>query len=189
MRKDIGAQAIVFPTPVFILTTYKEDGTANAMQAAWGGICSSEPPCLMVSIRKNRCTYENILRKNAFAVNIPDVDHLAEADYFGISSGNKVNKFEKTGLTAVPSNFVAAPVIKEFPIAIECKCVQMIEIGKHVMMVGEIQNVSAEERVLTEKDIPDLSKVRPIAYNPADNNYNTVTGVVGRAFSAGKKFI
>ena len=42
MRKDFGAKPMLYPMPVLIIGTYGEDGTPNAMNAAWGGHCGYE---------------------------------------------------------------------------------------------------------------------------------------------------
>ena len=78
----------------------------GGMNVAWGGVCSSEPPCLMIAIRKQRYTYQNIKKREAFVVNVPDAGRVKEADAFGLVSGEKVDKFKKTGLTAKKSDNV-----------------------------------------------------------------------------------
>ena len=189
MKKSLGSKDIVFPTPVFIVGTYDESGTPNAMNVAWGGICSSNPPCVAISIRKNRRTYENILKTKAFTVNIPCEAQVAQADYFGLISGNKADKFEITGLTPVKSGVVEAPVIKEFPFNLECKVVNMMEIGQHVQIIGEIVNVLTEDDCLDEKGLPDILKLKPMLFDASGYNYYGVGDHIEAAFSVGKKFL
>ena len=52
MKKSLGAKTLVYPTPVLVICTYDHEGNPNAMTAAWGGICSSSPPCVAISLRK-----------------------------------------------------------------------------------------------------------------------------------------
>lgn len=189
MKKNLGAGTIAFPAPVYIVGTYGEDGEPNAMNAAWGGICSSEPPCVMVGIRKERYTYENIQKKKAFTVNFPDAAHAAEADYFGIISGRKAKKMETAGLNAKKGEFVDAPVIEEFPFALECKYVKEVEMGSHMMIIGEIVNMTAEESCLAENGKPDIEKVKPILYDPAGRKYHEIGKAAADAFSVGKKYL
>ena len=99
------------------------------MTAAWGGICCSSPPCVAISLRKATYTYGNLMSKKAFTINIPSANYVREADYFGMVSGKKEDKFAKTGLTPVRSDFVDPPYIREFPLNLECKIIQVIEIG------------------------------------------------------------
>lgn len=185
MKKNMGANTLAFPTPVFIVTTYNNDGTPNAMNVAWGGVAASVPPAVAISIREERKTYENIDSKGVFVVNIADEAHMAEADYFGLVSGNEANKFENVDVTAVKATHVDAPYIDEFPVALECKVMSTQNIGGHMHIIGEIVNVVADEAVLNEKGIIDVEKVKAIAYDPSDNNYTAASSIVGKAFSAG----
>ncbi|GAB1476506.1 flavin reductase family protein [Bacillota bacterium] len=185
MKREIGAAPIIFPTPVLIVGTYNEDGRPNAMNVAWGGICSSEPPAISVAIRKERKTYENICRSKVFTINIPDESLMEAADFFGISSGKEIDKFQYAGVTAIKSGNIDAPYIEEFPVCAECKLISSTEIGKHVIFIGEIVNVLADERVIGAKGIIDVEKVGAIGFDPAGNNYTATGHVVGKAFSAG----
>lgn len=119
MKKSIGAKTIVYPTPVFIIGTYDKNGKPNAMNAAWGGISCSIPPCVSISLREATYTHGNIKDKGAFTVNIPSEKYIKEADYFGMASGKNENKFDVTSLTAVKSEKVDAPYIEEFPLVLE----------------------------------------------------------------------
>ena len=49
MRKNFGAKPWTYPQPVFILATYNEDGTPNAMNAAWGGISEDKELSMCIS--------------------------------------------------------------------------------------------------------------------------------------------
>jgi flavin reductase (DIM6/NTAB) family NADH-FMN oxidoreductase RutF len=156
MKKSIGAKTIVYPTPVFIVGTYDRDGKPNVMTAAWGGICCSSPPCVAISLRKATYTYGNIMEHNAFTISIPSEDYAKEADYFGIVSGEKEDKFAASGLTPVKSDLVNAPYVKEFPLVLECRVLHTLEIGLHTQFVGEIMDVKADEAVIGEKGLPDV---------------------------------
>lgn len=185
MKKNLGAKDIIFPAPVLIVGTYNEDGTPNAMNVAWGGLCSSNPPAVAISIRGERKTYKNILVKKEFTVNIANEDVMAEADYFGLVSGNKVNKFDGVKMKAVKAENVDAPYIEEFPVALECKVLSITEVGKHFHIIGEIVNIIADEKVLDEKGNIDITKLKAIGYDPAGNHYVAASQIVGKAFSAG----
>lgn len=189
MKKSIGAKTIVFPTPVFIVGTYGEDGKPNAMNAAWGGICSSNPPSVAVAIRPSRHTYENIMNKKAFTINIPSEDLVKEADYFGMASGKNVDKLDVTKLTAVKGKNVDAPYIEEFPLNLECKVTEVIKVGVHMQVIGEIVDVIVNEDAVDEKGSPSIDKIKPIMFDPASSKYNGVGKVVGEAFSDGKEFM
>ncbi len=171
MKKSIGAKTIVFPTPVFIVGTYKKDGKPNAMAVAWGGICCSNPPCVSISLREATLTYSNVMERKAFTVSIPSEKYLKEADHFGVVSGKQEDKFASTKLTPVKSELVDAPYVKEFPLVLECRLVQTLTLGLHTLFVGEIKDVKADEDVLAKGDVPDIEKIKPFSFNPANRTY------------------
>jgi flavin reductase (DIM6/NTAB) family NADH-FMN oxidoreductase RutF len=187
MKNSLGAETIVPTTPVWVVGTYNLDGKPNVMTAAWGGICCSKPPCLYISLRKATYTYGNIVERKAFTVSIPSENYVKEADYFGIATGKKVDKFLATGLTPVKSDLVDAPYVKEFPLILECKVIKIVEIGLHTEFIGEIMDVKADSSVLNEKNLPDIEKVKPIIWNMAGMTYHKVGNSVGQAFSIGKE--
>jgi len=166
--------------------TYDGKGNPNAMTAAWGGICCSDPPCVYVSIRKARLTYDNLMETKAYTVNIPGKKHAKEADYFGIVSGKDEDKFTVTGLTPVKSDLVNAPYIDEFPLILECKVVQAIDLGAHTQFVGEVVNVKADSALL-ESDKPMIEQIMPLIFAPNSGNYYTIGEEIGKAFSIGKE--
>jgi len=186
MKKSLGPKTIIFPTPVLIVGTYDKAGKPNAAAVAWGGICCSRPPCVAISLRKATYTYGNIVERKAFSVCIPSEEHAREADYFGIASGRKEDKFAAAGLTPVKCDLVDAPYVDEFPFSLECELIHTIEIGLHTEFIGEIKDIKAEETVLNEKGILDIARVKPILFAPESRDYWGVGRFVGKAFSIGK---
>lgn len=188
MKKSIGPRTIVFPTPAFVVAAYDKNGKANAMTVAWGGICCSNPPCVSVSLTKARYTYDCIVEQKAFTVNIASEDQVKAVDYFGIATGRKADKFSVTGLTPVKSDRVNAPVIKEFPLVLECRLLQSVEIGSHTQFIGEILDVKADEAVLNEAGMPDIEKVKPVCYGPEKGSYFAIGRKLGKAFAIGSDY-
>jgi flavin reductase (DIM6/NTAB) family NADH-FMN oxidoreductase RutF len=186
MKKSIGAKTILYPSPVLIVATYDKKGKPNAMTAAWGGICCSEPPCVTVSLRKATYSYSNIVENKAYTINIPSENYVKECDYFGMASGKKSDKFLATGLTPIKSDLVAAPYIKEFPLILECKLLHTFEIGLHTQFVGEIVDVKVDERVMDKNGNPDIEKVKPIIYATSSKSYYGIGEKIGDAWSIGK---
>lgn len=184
MRKNFGAKPILYPQPVFIIATYGEDGTPDAMNAAWGGL--SEENEISICISAGHKTTKNILAKGAFTVSMADADHVAACDYVGIVSGNEVpDKFEKAGFHAVKSDFVDAPLIEELAMAVECKLKSYDP--NTCRLVGEIVNVTIDERVLNDEGNVDPAKLRPITFDPMNNDYLVLGEKVGEAFGEGLK--
>ena len=183
MRKNFGAKPILYPQPVFIIATYNQDGTANAMNAAWGGI--SEANEISMCISENHKTTENVLTRKAFTVSMATEAYVTACDYVGLVSGsNESNKMEKAGFHTVRSEFVDAPLIVELPMAVECKLISYDP--ESCRMVGEVINVCADESVLTDGKI-DPAKLRPITYDGMNHTYLALGKKVGDAFSDGAK--
>lgn len=187
MKKSLGAKTIIYPAPVLVVGTYDVAGKPNVMTASWGGICSSKPPAVTVSLRKATYTYGNIIERKAFTVNIPSETHVNEADFFGIVSGKEEDKFSAAGFTPVKSSLVDAPYVKEFPLVLECQLLRVVEIGHHTQFIGEIIDVKVEESVIGEDGLPDIDEVRPIVFTPENRAYYGVGRCLGKAFSMGKK--
>ncbi len=189
MKKSLGAKTLLFPTPVLMVGTYDHDGKPNLMNAAWGGICCSDPPCVTVSLRKARYSYDGIVERKAFTVGIANESTITEADYVGISSGRDTDKFAVAGLTTIGSDLVDAPYAAEFPITLECRLLHTVEIGIHTQFIGEIIDVKAELDVLGKDGQPDIMKIKPLIYDTAHKGYHSVGPLVGNAFSVGKKLL
>lgn len=189
MKISFGARPVAYPLPVFLVGTYGSDKRPDIMAAAWGGICSSDPPCIALSIRPTRQTYKNLVATEAFTVSIPSAARVAEADYAGLVSGTDTNKFSVTGLTPVRSGLVDAPYVGECPVVLECRVIRTVEIGSHTQFIGEILDVKIDESVLDADKKPLLSKLRPLGFDVIRGDYFVPGRSVGKAFSAGKKFI
>ncbi len=187
MKKSLGVKTLACPTPLWVIGTYDSEEKPNVMTIAWGGICCSKPQSVNISLRKATYSYSNIIEREAFTINIPSEKHAKEADYFGIASGSKTNKFADTGLTPVKSDMVDAPYVKEFPLIIECKMTHNTEIGTHTLFVGEIVDVKADESVLGEEGLPDINKVLPVLFAPEVRTYHGIGKTLGKAFSMGKE--
>jgi flavin reductase (DIM6/NTAB) family NADH-FMN oxidoreductase RutF len=187
MKKSLGAKTLIYPAPVWIVGSYDKDNKPNLMTIAWGGICCSKPPCVTVSLRKATYTYNNIMERNAFTVNVPSEQYVKVADYCGMASGRNVDKYSQTNLTAVKSEIVDAPYIQEFPLILECKLFKTVELGLHTQFIGEILDVKADETILNEKGIPAMEKVKPFIYAPELQSYYGIGQYLGQAFSIGKE--
>lgn len=181
MRKNFGAKPILYPQPVFIVGSYDENGTPDAMNAAWGGISESNEISMCLSAGHK--TVKNILKRKAFTVSMATADTVVACDFVGLVSANDTaNKLEKAGFHTVKSEFVDAPIIEELPMAVECRLISYDP--ETCRMVGEIVNVCADESVLTNGNI-DPMKLRPITYDGMNHTYHVLGEKVGNAFSDG----
>ena len=185
MRKNIKTTEAIFPMPVVMIATYNEDGTIDVMNAAWGTMLERNE--VILNLTETHKTVQNIKKRKAFTVSIADSDHVVEADYFGVVSGNNTpNKFENSGLTATKSDLVDAPIINEFPICMECEFIEYQDDEYGCGVIGKIVNVSVDEKTMTDDKV-DIEKVNAIAFDPYTHGYYKVTERVGEAFKDGLK--
>ena len=112
-------------------------------------------------------------------------NYVKEADYFGMVSGKKEDKFAKTGLTPVKSDFVDAPYIREFPFNLECKVIQVIEIGLHTQFIGEVMDVKIDDTLQEKENHPIIEQIKPLLYAPDSRNYYAIGKQIALAFSIG----
>ncbi|MBO5868393.1 MAG: flavin reductase family protein [Oscillospiraceae bacterium] len=184
MRKNFGAKEMCYPMPVFIIGTYNEDGTPNAMNAAWGGV--TEEAQLTICVEAEHKTAANIQQRKAFTVSMGTASYVEACDYVGIVSGNKEpNKFAKAGFHATRSEFVDAPLIDELPMALECKMISYDP--ESCRLVGQVVNVCVDEAYLDVKGKVDVAKLQPITFDPVHHKYLVLGEAVGTAFLDGLK--
>ena len=185
MKKELGVNPYLFPMPVLMIATYGDNEVVDVMNMAWGGICAEN--MVSLNIGENHKTSENIKKRGAFTLSIADIPHIEAADFFGIASGNNMpDKFERSGLTAVKSEKVDAPIVEEFPLTLECKVIEdKREVyGHHI--IGEIVGVLADESVLDENGNVDAVKLNAFAFDPFRSGYYAIGEKVGQAWHIGK---
>ena len=181
MKESLGPASTVYPEPVFIIGTYNDDGTPNAMNAAWGGIANENR--IMICVDKGHRTAHNLVKRGAFTVSMADEDYVIACDYVGIVSGNdEPDKFAKAGFHATRSDKVDAPLIDELKMCLECR---VISYDDDEMLIGEIVDIKANPDVLTDGKV-DPAKLKPITYDPVNRRYYGFGNQVGRAFYDGK---
>lgn len=184
MRKDLGVKPYLFPMPVLMIATYGEDDKIDVMNMAWGGICAKD--LVALNIDAGHKTTKNIRKRKAFTISVADLSHMKEADYFGIASGNDTeDKFERTGLHAVKSKFVDAPIIEEFPVTLECELVYDNEEHSSPHIYGKIKNVSIDDKILVDGKI-DPAKIQTLVFDPFRGDYYVVGDKVGKAWKEGR---
>ena len=185
MRKNIKVTEAIFPMPVLMIATYNEDGTVNVMNAAWCTMVSRD--IVALNLTETHKTVQNIKARGAFTVSIADAKHVAQADYFGVESGKNVaDKLAASGLTAVKSENVDAPIINEFPICLECEFIEYQGDEYGLGVIGKVVNTTADESVLKDDKV-DVTAVEAITFDPYTNGYYKVTERVGDAFKDGLK--
>jgi flavin reductase (DIM6/NTAB) family NADH-FMN oxidoreductase RutF len=182
----LGPQTLVYPMPAMLVGA-DVDTKPNFMTVAWGGIACGDPPMISVAIRHVRHTLKGIKQNQTFSVNIPSVEQVNETDYCGMVSGSKADKVRACRFEVFYGKLGNAPLIEQCPVNLECRVVQILDLGSHSLVIGQIEETHISEDCLTEGR-PDVDKIRPLTYvtSPAAR-YQGLGEVVGKAWSVGKR--
>lgn len=175
------------PTPVVMVSCGATLDEYNIITVAWAGTVNSDPPMCSVSIRPTRHSYDIIKRSGCFVINLVNKELSDCADWCGVRSGEKYNKFVETGLTPVRATQVNAPMIEESPVNLECKVTQVIPLGTHDMFLAEVVAVHVNENLFSKKtDAIDLRRADLVTYS--HGHYYTLGEIIGKfGFSVEKK--
>ena len=156
---------MLYPLPAVMVSVADKAGKPNIFTVAWAGTVCSNPPMVSISVRRERYSYHCIEETGEFVINLTTKKLAHATDYCGVRSGRDVDKFAQMKLTAVPAAKVAAPLIGESPVCLECRVKQTIELGSHTMFVAEVVSVSVDDAYLDSDDRFHLEWAEPIVYS------------------------
>ena len=168
---------LLSPVPP-VMVTCGDMESSNIITIAWTGIVNTHPPMTYISVRPSRHSYNIIKEKGEFAINLVTAELVKKADYCGIYTGKKVDKFAKCGLTKLPGSHVECPIIEESPLSLECKVRDVIPLGTHDMFLAEIIGVDVDEDLISSEGKLCLDKVKLTAY--AHGEYYELGKKVGK---------
>lgn len=157
--------ALVAPVPPAMISCGSEaDGTSNIITVAWTGIVNTVPPKTYISVRPSRHSYGIIKESGEFAINLTTASLVRHADFCGIYTGAKVNKFEKCGLTTEKASEISCPLIAESPLSLECRVTDVIPMGSHDMFLADIVAVDVDEALVDKDGKLHLDKAGLVAF-------------------------
>jgi flavin reductase (DIM6/NTAB) family NADH-FMN oxidoreductase RutF len=183
-KQTFGPQPWLYPNPTVLVGTVV-DGKPNVATYAWSGVTGGEPPTVSVGVRHSRYTLEGIRQNQAFSINIPSEDFVAQADYCGLVSGRERDKIADCGFTVTFGTTPGAPLIAECPVSLECEVLHLLNVGVHMLVVGKVVEAHVDSACLTD-GLPDIEKIRPIIYSRGKApRYNGVGKLIGTPFLAG----
>lgn len=169
---------MLYPVPVVMVSCGKEGEKANIITIAWTGTINSDPPCLSVSIRPSRHSYDIIKETGEFVVNLPTKELTYATDWCGVKSGRDFDKFKEMNLTELASTKVKCPGIAESPVRIECKVKQIVPLGTHDMFVAEIVGVTVDDKYMDADGKFHFDASEPICYSHGE--YWTLGQMIGK---------
>ena len=156
--------ALVAPVPPALVSC----GTLekpNALTIAWTGITCSDPPMTYISVRPERYSYDIIKESGEFVINLTSGAMARATDFCGVRSGREMDKLAATGLTVEPAKEIAAPVIAQSPLALECRVKQIIPLGSHDLFLAQVVACDVDESLLDESGKLCLDKAKLIVYS------------------------
>ncbi len=169
-RNSMGKQIwkpgnMLYPVPAVMVTTADKNGHDNIITIAWAGTVCSDPVMVSISVRKQRYSHPMILESGEFVINLVTEELTRACDLCGVKSGREGDKFALAGLTREKASLVHAPLIAESPLSLECRVVQVMELGSHDLFIAEVVAVDADARYMDEKGKFHLNDARLIAYS------------------------
>ena len=175
---------LLAPLPA-VMVSCGDMENSNIITIGWTGIVNTHPPMTYISVRPSRHSYNIIKESGEFVINLVPAELVKKADYCGIYTGKKVDKFAKCGLHKAEAKEVACPVIEESPMALECKVKDIIPLGTHDMFLAEIVAVDVDEKLLDKDGKLCLDRVKLTAY--AHGEYFELGKKIGKfGFSTAK---
>ncbi len=178
---------MIYPLPAVMVSCGSEPDEYNIITIAWTGTICTEPPMCYISVRPHRYSYDIIKKNGDFVINLTTKKLARATDWCGVRSGSKFNKFKEMGLTAEKATFVKSPLIKESPVNIECKVIEVKELGVHHMFISEVLGIHADNQYMNESNGAfHFEESRPICYS--HGKYYELGDFIGKfGFSVKKK--
>ena len=174
-----------YPIPA-VMVSCGDMNNSNIMTVAWTGIVNTNPAMVYISVKPERYSHDIIKKKKEFVINLTNENLSYATDWCGVKSGRDHDKFKVLKLTKEKGKFVKCPLIKESPVSIECKVVDIKPLGSHTMFIAEVLSIDADDKYIDKNGAFDISKCDLIAY--ANGGYYKLGKKVGKfGYSVAKK--
>ena len=144
MKESWKPGTLIYPLPAVLVSCGATPDEYNLLTVAWTGTVCTDPPMCYVSVRPERHSYGIIRRTGEFVINLTTRGLARAADWCGVRSGRDYDKFREMGLTPGKALKVAAPIVEESPVSIECRVRQVLELGTHDMFLAEVVAVQVD---------------------------------------------
>ena len=168
---------MLYPLPVVMVSCKRKDERPNIITVAWAGTICTNPAMLSISVKPERYSYDIIKESGEFVVNLVTKDMAYETDFCGVKSGKDIDKFKELGLKEAESKIVKVPGIDKSPVNIECKVVEVKELGSHSMFIAKVVSVNVNEALIDETGRFNLNQADLLTYSH------------GEYYSLGKKVV
>jgi len=139
-----------YPWPIVMVSCISADGKPNIITIGASSVCSSNPPTVGIAVGPQRYSHGLIEAAGDFGINIPGPQQVEATDFCGTRSGRNMDKFAAAGLTPQAPSIITSPLIAECPVSLECRLVEVVGLGSHDWMIGEIVAAHVDEELLDE---------------------------------------
>ena len=178
MKKTIWKSGtFIYPLPA-VMVSCGDMEKSNIITVAWTGIMNTNPAMCYISVRPERYSYNIIKETGEFAINLTTKELAYATDWCGVKTGAKVDKFKEMKLTKQKAENIKCPLIEESPISIECKVIEIKELGSHHMFIADVLSIDVAEKYIDDKGAFDISKCELIAY--ANGGYYELDKKIGK---------
>lgn len=166
MKESFKPGTLLYPLPVVMVSCGTMEGLKNIVTVAWTGTLNSEPPMCYISLRKSRYSHGIIMENKEFVINLVTENLVSATDWCGVRSGRDYDKFREMHLTPIAGQIVRAPLIDESPLSLECRVVDIKELGSHDVFIAEVVAVDAESSLIDKSTGQfQLNHSHPVAYS------------------------
>ena len=166
---ELDARRLLSGGPVMLVSSsYK--GAHNVFPVAYAMVLSIIPPLVGIAIHPSRYSADVIRKTDEFALNIPSRDLLHHVQYLGSLSGANFDKLELTHLPTFRSRRLNTVLLEGCVGWVECSLQDMIEMGDHLLCVGRVVAVSADDDAFDDHWLLKDDDAKPLHYL-GDNHY------------------
>lgn len=139
--------ALVAPVPPAMISCGTME-QSNIITVAWTGILGTVPPKTYISVRPRRHSYNIIRESGEFVINLTTEALIHAADYCGMYTGAKVDKFSACALTKEEVPGFSCPMIAEAPLSLACRVTEVVPMGSHDMFIADVVSVHVDETLI-----------------------------------------
>lgn len=156
---------MLYPLPAVLISVADSDGKLNLFTVAWAGTVCTNPPMVSISVRPERYSYQMLVDRGEFVINLTTQELAYATDFCGVKSGRDVDKLKILKLHPQKSEHISVDGIAESPVNIECKVREIKELGSHHMFIADVVGVSVDEAYMDEKNSFHLDLAKPLVYS------------------------
>ncbi len=155
--------ASIIPRPIAWVSSVSPDGVDNLAPHSFTTVAGTDPPTLCFVSIGHKDTLANIRATGEFVLNIGTETLLHPMNESATNFPPAVSEFDAAGLKREPSRMVAPARVAAAPIAFECRAAGEHEIGRCVMIFGEVLHIAIATEVLAEDGLPDARSLAPLS--------------------------